>query len=53
MACHYVCEVAKGLCGVSVCADVNVNSAAVLGVAYCACVAELAEDFLKGRKVIV
>ena len=47
VACHDVCKVAERLCVVSACSDVNVYSAAVVGVAYRTFVSELPCNFLQ------
>ena len=53
VACHQVCEVSEGLCGVSVCSDVNVYSAAPCCVAFCSSLAELSDQFLQKLNVAV
>ncbi len=48
VACHDVCEVSQALRCVSLCADVNVNSAAPCVVALCACLAKASDQLLQG-----
>ena len=52
-SCHDVCEIAERLCVVSACSDVNVYSAAVVGVAYRTFVSELPYNFLQVVNVCV
>ena len=53
MACHYVRKVAKCLCGVTVCADVDVNTAASGGIALGSGFAKLPEKLLQGFHIVV
>ena len=53
VACHQVCKVSEGLCGVSFCSDVNVYSAAPCCIAFCSCLAKSSDEFLQGFNVAV
>ena len=51
MACHYVRQVAERLWCVTVCTDVNVNSAHSRRVAFCSFVSKLSAKFLQALDV--
>ena len=53
VACHQVCKVSEGLCGVSVRSDVNVYSAASCCIAFRSCLAKFSDEFLQGFDVAV
>ena len=53
VACHYVCKVSQGFRCVSLCSDVNVNSAPSCGVALCSGSAEKPYKLLQSFHILV